>query len=218
MKILRIPSVFFRNFGYLSYKAFNLVVFSFGLILLTAESLNAENTSSSIGKIRSSVIMEITPPTGPGEPGEPTITGAATTSPFITTYGTAASAQTFSVSGVNLTANLLATAPTGFEMAIDGATYGATAIFTQTNGSASGTLSVRLKSNSAVSGSYNSQNIILSSAGAASVNITTAGSGNNVTAKGLTISGLTGSNKPYDGGTTATFTGTAAYSGLVNSV
>lgn len=117
----------------------------------------------------------------------PTITGAATASAFTTTYGTASAAQTFSVSGANLTANLVATAPTGFEVSSDGTTYGTTATFTQTSGSASGTLSIRLKATAAVSGSYNAQNIVLSSTGATSVNITTAASGNSVSAKALTI-------------------------------
>ncbi|MFO1513072.1 MAG: DUF5011 domain-containing protein [Verrucomicrobiota bacterium] len=117
----------------------------------------------------------------------PAITGAATATPFTTIYGTASAAQTFAVSGVNLTADLTATAPTGFEVASDGATYGATATFTQSGGNASGTLSVRLKANAAVSGSYDSQNIVLSSTGASPVNITTAASGNTVSPKALSV-------------------------------
>ncbi len=146
----------------------------------------------------------------------PAITGAATATAFTTTYGTPATAQTFAVSGSNLTANLVATAPTGFEVASDGATYGTTATFTQTAGSASGTLSVRLAANAAVTGNYNSKNIVLSSASATSVNIVTAASGNSVAAKGLTITGLTGSDKTYNGLTAASATGTAVYTGLVN--
>lgn len=148
----------------------------------------------------------------------PTITGAATATAFTTTYGTASAVQTFSVSGSNLTANLVATAPTGFEVSNDGTTYGSTATFTQSSGSASGSLRVRLAANAAVTGtSYNSQNIVLSSTGASSVNIATSASGNAVTAKGLTITGLTAANKVYDGLTTVSVTGTPAYSGLVNS-
>jgi hypothetical protein len=147
----------------------------------------------------------------------PAITGAATATAFATTYGTASTAQSFSVSGSNLTANLVATAPTGFEVSSDGTTYGGTATFTQTSGSASGTLRVRLAATAAVSGAYNSQNIVLSSTGATSVNITTASSGNSVTARGLTITGLSAANKNWDGTTTASVTGTPAYSGLANS-
>jgi len=81
----------------------------------------------------------------------------------------------------------VATAPTGFEVSSDGSTYGNTATFTQSGGSASGSLRVRLKANAAVSGSYNAQNIVLSSTGATSVNIVTAATGNAVSAKALTI-------------------------------
>jgi hypothetical protein len=147
----------------------------------------------------------------------PTITGAATTAAFTTTYGTASSVQNFSVSGSDLTANLIATAPTGFEVSSDGTTYGSTATFTQSGGSASGTLRIRLKADAAVTGTYNSQNIVLSSTGATNVNIATASSGNAVSAKGLTITGLSASDKNFDGATTVSISGTATYSGLVNS-
>ncbi len=147
----------------------------------------------------------------------PSITGAATATAFTTTYGTASTPQTFSVSGAGLTANLVATAPTGFEVSADGTNYGATATFTQSAGSASGSLRIRLAATATVSGSYNAQNIALTSTGATTVNITTATSGNTVSAKGLTITGLTASNKPYDGTTVASLSGTPAYSGLVNS-
>jgi len=146
----------------------------------------------------------------------PSITGAATATAFTTTYGTASSPQTFSVSGSNLTADLVATAPAGFEVSSDGTTYGSTATFTQSGGSASGSLRIRLAATAGVSGTYNSQNIVLSSTGATSVNITTAASGNTVSTKSLTITGLTASDKNWDGTTTASVTGTPAYSGLAN--
>jgi len=141
----------------------------------------------------------------------------STTTAFTTTYGTASASQTFPVSGSNLTANLIATAPIGFEVSSDGTTYGSTATFTQSSGTASGSLRIRLAANATITGSYNSQNIVLSSTGATSVNITTASSGNTVTAKALTINGITADNKVYDGNTTATIQGTPAYVGLANS-
>ena len=152
----------------------------------------------------------------------PTITinsgTSATATAFTTTYGTPAIAQTFTVAGSNLTADVTATAPTGFEVSSDGTTYGSTATFTRSGGgtSASGTLRVRLAATAGVGGSYNSQTIELASTGATTRNITTAASGNTVSAKGLTITGLTAQNKNWDGTTTATVTGTPAYSGLVN--
>jgi len=78
-------------------------------------------------------------------------------------------------------------------------------------------LYVRLKSTAVPGGTYNSQNIVLSSTGATSVNIATASTGNSVSTKALTITGLTGVNKTYDGLTTASATGTAAVSGVVGS-
>ncbi len=130
----------------------------------------------------------------------PSITGAATATAFTSTYGAASAAQSFSVSGANLTANLVATAPTGFEVSSDGTTYGNTATFTQTGGTASGTLRIRLAATAAVSGSYNSQNIVLSSTGATSQNITTASSGNSVSVRVLTFTG----SKTYDSSASAT--------------
>ena len=145
----------------------------------------------------------------------PTITGAATASAFTTTYGTASAVQTFSVSGSGLTADLVATAPAGFEVSADGATYGSTATFTQSGGSVSGSLRVRLSYIAPVLGTYNAQTIVLSSTGASSVNITTAATGNAVTAKTLTITGLTADDKEYDGTTYATLSGTPILNGVL---
>ena len=153
----------------------------------------------------------------PGSVSTPTIAGEATATAFTTTYGTASTSQNFNVSGSNLTANLVATAPAGFEVSSDGSNYGSSATFVQSGGSASGTLRVRLAATAAVSANYNSQNIVLASTGATSVNVTTATSGNSISAKVLTISGLTAANKDVDGTTTASVTGTPTYVGLVNS-
>ncbi len=146
-----------------------------------------------------------------------TITGAGTALAFTTAYGTASAAQTFAISGSSLTADITATAPTGFEVSSDGTTFGSSATFTQSGGTASGTVHLRLKADAAVTGSYNSLNVALTSTGATTVNITTAASGNAVTAAALTITGVSGVNKPYDGGTTASLSGTPAYVGLQNS-
>ncbi len=146
----------------------------------------------------------------------PTINGAATATAFTTTYGTASAAQTFSISGSNLSANIVATAPAGFEVSSDGSTYGSSATITQSGGSASGSLWVRLAATATVSGLYNSQNFVLSSTGATSVNVTTTASGNSVSAKALTIGGLSAASKDFDGTTTATVSGTPGYVGLVN--
>lgn len=143
-----------------------------------------------------------------------TINGATTTTAFTTTYGTASTPQSFSVSGTNLTTDITATAPTGFEVSSNGTTYGSTATF---GANALGTLRIRLKANASATGTYNSNNIVLSSTGASSVNITTPSSGNSVSTKTLTITGISFNNKVYDGTTTVTISGTPIYVGLVNS-
>ena len=124
--------------------------------------------------------------TNAATPGTPTITiggnaANATATAFSTTYGSPSTAQTFTIAGTSLTANITATAPTGFEVSSDGSSYGSTATFTQSGGSASGTLHVRLASTAAANGTYNSQNITLASTGATTRNISTTSSGNTVT-------------------------------------
>ncbi|MEI6752310.1 MAG: YDG domain-containing protein, partial [Paludibacter sp.] len=57
---------------------------------------------------------------------------------------------------------------------------------------------------------------ILSGAKAGNYSLTQPGISANITAAPLTITGISGVNKVYDGTTTATLSGTAAYSGLVN--
>ena len=74
----------------------------------------------------------------------PSINTTGTLNSFTTTEGTASAAQTFTVTGANLSANVTVTAPTGFEVASDGATFGNTATINQSGGSASGTVSVRV--------------------------------------------------------------------------
>ena len=147
----------------------------------------------------------------------PTITSSnSVATPFTTTYGTASTIQQFFISGSNLTDNINVTAPVGFEVSADGTNYGPNTSFIQTGGTAGGNLYVRLKANAAVTGSYNLQNISLTSTGATTVNIGTTSTGNGVTAQGLTITGLTAQDKNFDGNTTATVTGTPQYGGLVN--
>jgi len=153
----------------------------------------------------------------PTAPTTPTIFGAATATAFTTTYGTASADQSFTISGSSLDADIIATAPTGFEVSSDGTNYGTTTTFFQSGGTASGTLRIRLKAGATVTGTnYNSVTIQLTSTNATTVNITTASSGNSVATKALTITGISISNKVYDGNTTATILGTAIYSGLVS--
>ena len=76
------------------------------------------------------------------------------------------------------------------------------------------TIYVRLKA-TASAGNYNSQNISVTGGGD-DKNVTTAASGNSVGQASLTITGISITAKVYDGDTTASITGTPAYSGLQN--
>ena len=110
-------------------------------------------------------------------------------------------------------AGITVTPPAGFEVSLSaGSGFGTTVTVSGSGTISSTTVYLRLAATTAV-GSY-SGNIVLSSAGAASVNVATTSS--TVGKKALTITGLSVSTKTYDGGTAATLTGTAAYSGLVN--
>ncbi|MFZ4766630.1 MAG: beta strand repeat-containing protein, partial [Roseimicrobium sp.] len=142
----------------------------------------------------------------------------ATLSAFSTTYGTASAADSFSVSGSLLTANVTVTAPTGLEVSQTSATTGFADSLTlvPTSGTlAATTVYARLKAGATVGANYNAQAIALASTGATTVNVKTAASGNTVSAKPLTIAGLTGGTKVYDGTLAATLVGTATLTGVV---
>ncbi len=106
--------------------------------------------------------------------------------PFSTTAGTPSTAQTFTATGANLTADITVTAPADFEVATDGATFGETATITQSGGSASGTVSVRIKA--AATAGAKSGNIVLSSTGATDVNVPVTGTVTDPSAPLLTLS------------------------------
>jgi hypothetical protein len=114
---------------------------------------------------------------------------SATATAFTTSYGTPSGNQSFVIAGSNLTANISVGAVTGFEYSIDGgSTWGTTRTITQSSGSASATLLVRLAATAVVGGSYDSQAIPLSSTGATTRNINTASTGNSVSKATPTIS------------------------------
>jgi autotransporter-associated beta strand protein len=146
--------------------------------------------------------------------GTPTITANPTfPSAISTTYGTASSPTSVSVSGSDLAADILATAPAGLEISSDGITYGSSATFTTVSGSASGSLFARFGSTTPA-GNYDSQVVTLTSPGA-SDEVATNASGNSVATKTLTIGSATALDKLFDGTTAATITGTLV--GIENS-
>jgi hypothetical protein len=140
-----------------------------------------------------------------------TATGSPLTDSLTITYGTASGAVGFTVSGAYMTAGITVTPPAGFEVSqtAGGAsgyagsgnpiTVGATGTIENT------TVYVRLAANAPVSGTYNGQNIVLSSAGAIPVNVVTAASGNVVSPKAASV---TANNRSKTYGDTVTFAGT----------
>jgi hypothetical protein len=96
------------------------------------------------------------------------------------------------VTGGSLTADITATAPTGFQVSSDGTNYGSTATFTQTDGFASGSLFLRLASN-ALAGTYSNQVVALAS-GSASNSVAIATS--TVNPYSITV-GAVATNKVY---------------------
>jgi hypothetical protein len=146
----------------------------------------------------------------------PTINISGTLAAVNTTYGTPSSTPTsFTVSGANLTEGILINPPSGYEISqtAGGASGYAT---TQTVGAAGAvaakTIYVRLMATTPV-GTY-SGNVTCNSSGSAGATVATVPS--SVAKKQLTITGLTGVNRVYNGGIAAQVTGTPSYVGLVN--
>ncbi len=156
----------------------------------------------------------------PEAPASPLVTVAPSTfaSAFSTTYGTASAVQSFTVSGATLSGDLSLTAPSGFEISLSNSIgFTSSLNFTSTSGSVSATtVYVRLTA-TAAAGSFNDVPLSVSGGGASAASIATTASSNAVAQKALTISGLSVANKSYDGNTSASVSGTAAYSGLANS-
>ena len=160
--------------------------------------------------------FEITGSVDPVGAGTPTVSVSGTLGAVNTTYGTASSAPTsFTVSGVNLTEGILITPPSGYEIsqAAGGASeYAATQTVGAAGTVATKTIYVRLMATTPV-GTY-SGNVTCNSAGSAGATVATVAS--SVGKKQLTISGLVGVDKLYNGTTATQITGTPIYVGLVN--
>ena len=155
----------------------------------------------------------------PVAPSSPTISVSPATfaSALSTTYGTASSTASFTVSGSTLSGNLTVTAPTGLEVSLTlGGSYSDSLNLTATSGTVTATtVFARLKA-TAAAGNYNSQSISVAGGGASTQSVATTATGNTVSQKVVTITGLGATGKLYDGTTSVTITGTAAYDGLVN--
>ena len=74
---------------------------------------------------------------------QPAITVTGSLSAFSQTLGAPSSVKTYSVSGTNLTGNIVINAPAGYELSVDGINWSASPItLTQTSGSLQQPLSV----------------------------------------------------------------------------
>jgi gliding motility-associated-like protein len=140
----------------------------------------------------------------------PVITTTGTLAAVNTTYGTATATPTsFTVTGASLTNDITVTPPSGFELSTSAAgTYSSSLTLTQSGGTYSGTVYVRLAAN-ATTGAH-SGNITLSSTGATDKTIATTSS--TVTQAVLTYTANTASRAV--GATDPTFSGTVT--GFVN--
>jgi len=113
----------------------------------------------------------------------PTISTSGTPAALSSTYGTASSNTTFTVSGSNMSAGILVTPPSGFEVSTGGVSYSSTVTVGAAGTIASTTVYLRLAA-TATAGTK-SGNIVLSSSGASSVNVATTSS--TIATRALTI-------------------------------
>ena len=148
----------------------------------------------------------------------PELSVSGSPAPLTTTYGAPSSATTFSVSGVYLTSTVSISAPTGFEVSADNASYASAITLTPEAGSLPATtVYLRLAATAGVVGSYDAQSITVGGGGATAVTLTTAAGGHNVEPRNIAVTGLSASGKIYDGTTAAAVAGSPVYEGLVNN-
>ena len=111
------------------------------------------------------------------------VTGETLTA-FSTLAGTASAAQSFTVSGQNLTSDITVTAPTGFEVSTDAESYASSKTLTQDSGTvAATTISVRIAASTAV-GTLASANVTIAATDVTTANIAVSGT---VTLPALTL-------------------------------
>ena len=144
----------------------------------------------------------------------PVISTSGTLGSVSTTYGTASpTPTTFRLSGENLAAGILVSAPSGYEVSATGAaaTDYAPSVTVGSSGTlAATTVYVRLAATT-VPGTY-AGNVQCTSLAATPVNVATASS--TVAKKEISVSGVTANPKTYDGTTTATLTGSPGLVGV----
>lgn len=111
-----------------------------------------------------------------GGVSSPAITKSSSMTAFSTVYGAVSTAQSFTVGGTNLKADLVVTAPTGFEVCkTSGGTYSESVSFSPTAKTVSNTsVYVRIKNN-VNAGTLSAANITCTSTGATTQNVSVSG-------------------------------------------
>jgi predicted extracellular nuclease len=149
------------------------------IVVLTATTGSGNRPSTGIDDF---TLTYSVPPTGPTLTVNP-----VTISGFSTPVGTPSVAQSYTVTGSSLTADVTVTAPAGYEVSQDGTTYASSQTVVQSGGSASAIIRVRLTG--VVIGSF-SGNITNTSTGVTTQNV--AVSGNTVDPNAPTLSVMPG--------------------------
>ncbi|MHA3789405.1 T9SS type A sorting domain-containing protein [Flavobacterium hauense] len=116
-------------------------------------------------------------------------TSVSTLTAFATCSGTASANKTFTVNGGGLTADLVVTAPTGYEVSLtSGSGYGGSVSLTQTGGNvATRTIYVRMAATA--SGTMNG-NVTVTSTGVTTKNVTVTGLASNLSASSYIVSNV----------------------------
>ncbi|MFZ4796121.1 MAG: PKD-like domain-containing protein [Bacteroidia bacterium] len=121
-------------------------------------------------------------------PVNPTIATSGSLSAFTTCSGTPSSQQSFSVSGLDLTSNLVVSAPSGFEVSTNsGSGYGSSVSLSPSSGTINAT-NIYVRLSSGASGNP-SGNISCSSTGATTQNVSANGTVNAIPSASISYSG-----------------------------
>ncbi len=148
--------------------------------------------------------------------GLPTLAAGILSSGLTNPYGTAATnPPSFTLTASNLTRDVALSSSPGFEISqtVGGASgYAASQTLVASNAKVSNAVYVRLAATNPV-GSYSGY-VLCNTTNSAGLTVVIPT--NTVTKKDISITGLTGVDKVYDGTTSASFAGTPAYDGLVN--
>ncbi|MDB5008643.1 MAG: hypothetical protein JWP45_3036 [Mucilaginibacter sp.] len=139
----------------------------------------------------------------------PVISSTGTLSGLSTTYGTASASGNFSVSGTNMTAGILVTPPSGYQVSTDNSTFTNSITVGAAGTIAPTTVYIRIAANTPA-GNITVANVVLSSSGAINANVSQPQSTVNQAALTVTANNQ---SKTYGA---AIPTLTASYTGFVN--